>query len=187
MRDLEEKSENFSGNLLIALPNLLDPNFFRTVVLLSMHSEDEGAMGVILNRPIGKTLGEHNSEFQFSPIGDTPVYQGGPVGTDQFLLAAWRWPSELNAFELYFGITRDKLQELKAQDPHLETRCFMGHSGWSPQQLEREIQNHGWMLSAMRFDLLRQHQGVELWKEITCEINPDLRVEVEAPDDPSRN
>ena len=85
------------------------------------------------------------------------------------------------------GITRDKLQELKAQDPHLETRCFMGHSGWSPQQLEREIQNHGWMLSAMRFDLLRQHQGVDLWKEITCEINPDLRVEVEAPDDPSRN
>ena len=109
------------------------------------------------------------------------------MGTDQFLLAAWRWPSELNAFELYFGITRDKLQELKAQDTHLETRCFMGHSGWSPQQLEREIQNHGWMLSAMRFDLLRQHQGVDLWKEITCEINPDLCVEVEAPDDPSRN
>ncbi|MBT3469598.1 MAG: YqgE/AlgH family protein [Opitutae bacterium] len=187
MRDLKQKEDNFSGNLLVARPSLLDPNFFRTVILLSMHSPDEGAMGVILNRPTGKTIGEHNKEFQFSPISETPVYQGGPVGTEQFMLAAWRWPSQVNAFELHFGVTQDKLGELKTKYSDLEARCFVGHSGWSPQQLEKEIQHQAWMVSTMRLDLLCQHQGVDLWKKVACDLNPDLRIEVEAPDDPSRN
>jgi putative transcriptional regulator len=187
MRDLEQKEDNFSGRLLIARPSLLDPNFFRTVILLSMHSSEEGAMGVIINRPTGKTLGEHNTEFQFSPISETPVYQGGPVGTEQFMLAAWRWPSQLNAFELYFGVTQDKLEELKAKDSDLETRCFVGHSGWSPQQLEKEIQHQAWMVSTIRLDLLRKHQGVNLWKKITCDLDPNLQIDVDAPDDPSLN
>ena len=110
MRDLQDKSESFSGQLLVAQPSLQDPNFKKSVVLLSMHSAEDGAMGVILNRPTGKTLGEQNKELQFSPIADTPVYNGGPVGTDQFLLAAWRWPGDGNSFELYFGISQDKLQ-----------------------------------------------------------------------------
>jgi len=187
MRDLEKKSESLSGQLLVAQPSLLDPNFKRTVVLLSMHSVEEGAMGVVLNRPAGQTLGEYKQDLQFSPVADTPVYHGGPVGTDQFLLAAWRWPVDRDAFELHFGITQDNLQELRAQHSDLEARCFLGHSGWSPQQLEQEIQQNAWLLSPLHLDLLRQHQDVELWKKLICEIQPDFRIEADAPDDPFLN
>jgi len=187
MRDLQEKSESFSGQLLVAQPSLQDPNFKKSVVLLSMHSAEDGAMGVILNRPSGKTLGEQNKELQFSPIADTPVYNGGPVGTDQFLLAAWRWPGDGNSFELYFGISQDKLQSLKTEHNDLEVRCFLGHSGWSPQQLEQELQQNAWLLSSMQVDLLQHHKEVELWKKIICEIEPDFRIEADAPEDPSAN
>ena len=187
MRDLQDKSESFSGQLLVAQPSLHDPNFKKSVVLLSMHSAEDGAMGVILNRPSGKTLGEQNKELQFSPIADTPVYNGGPVGTDQFLLAAWRWPGDGNSFELYFGISQDKLQSLKTEHNDLEVRCFLGHSGWSPQQLEQELQQNAWLLSSMQVDLLQHHKEVELWKKIICEIEPDFKIEADAPEDPSAN
>tara|TARA_Y100000588_G_scaffold333588_1_gene372574 strand:- start:518 stop:1081 length:564 start_codon:yes stop_codon:yes gene_type:complete len=187
MRNLEEQPENFSGNLLVAKPNLLDPNFHRSVVLLSMHSPQEGAMGVIINRPTGKTLGQQNPSFEFSPLSDIPVFHGGPVATDQLMLAAWRWPSELHSFEMHFGLTENKMEEMLDSVPQLEARCFAGHSGWTAQQLEEEIQQHAWGLSSMRFDLLRKFQGIDLWKRLACLVDPDLRIDVEAPDDPSMN
>jgi putative transcriptional regulator len=69
----------------------------------------------------------------------------------------------------------------------LEVRCFQGHSGWSPMQLEREIQQQAWLISPMRFDILQFHDGVDLWKKLTLEINPDLAIEVNSPEDPSNN
>ncbi len=188
MRDLEEKESNtYAGQLLVSLPQLHDPNFKHSVVLLSMHSGEEGAMGVILNRPMGRTIGEEYPQFQFSKIGNIPVYEGGPVGRDQFLLAAWRWPSDLHSFELFFGATEERMEELLDRYDDLEVRCFMGHSGWSPRQLERELEQMAWLVSPMRFDLLREHDGKDLWKNLTLEINPDLRIQVDSPDDPSRN
>lgn len=187
MRNLDPQAESLSGQLLIAQPSLLDPNFNRTVVLLSMHSQEEGAMGVVLNRPKGNTLGEECVDLQFSPIAGTPVYIGGPVGTEQFLLAAWRWPEEQGTFELHFGITQDKLMQLKAENPDIEARCFLGHAGWGAMQLEQEIQQSAWLVSTLRQDLLRIHPAEHLWKELICAIEPDFRIEAEAPDDPSLN
>ena len=188
MRDLEEsESNNLTGQLLVSLPQLRDPNFYQTVVLMSVHSETEGAMGVILNRFMGQTIGESYSQFKHSKVGSIPVYEGGPVGKDQFVLAAWRWPSELNAFEMFFGITEEKMEELMDLYDDLEVRCFMGHSGWSPMQLEREIHQKAWLISPMRFDILRFYDGVDLWKKLTLEINSDLKIEVDSPEDPSNN
>jgi putative transcriptional regulator len=188
MRDLEENESNtLTGQLLVSLPQLHDPNFYRTVVLMSVHSESEGAMGVVLNRPTGQTIGEAYAQFKYSKIGSVPVYEGGPVGKDQFVLAAWRWPSNLHTFELFFGATEEKMEELMDLYEDLEVRCFQGHSGWSPMQLEREIQQQAWLISPMRFDILQFHDGVDLWKKLTLEINPDLAIEVNSPEDPSNN
>lgn len=188
MRDLEQKdTDSLAGQLLVSLPQLHDPNFSRSVVLISVHSAAEGALGVILNRPTGRTIGQDHPQFEFSKLGNIPVYEGGPVAKEQFVLAAWRWPSEHHSFELYFGASEEKMEELIERYDDLETRCFMGHSGWSPRQLEREIEQVAWLTSQMRFDMLKEHDGLDLWRNLTLEINPDLRIEVDSPDDPSFN
>ena len=73
-------AENYSGSLLISHPRLLDPNFRRTVVLLSAHSREDGAVGVILNRPTNKVLGEIEDEFAFGSLARVPIYLGGTGG-----------------------------------------------------------------------------------------------------------
>src|SRR4051812_10065158 len=92
---------NIAGSLLVAHPILKDPNFRRTVVLMSSHT-DEGAMGVVLNRPMGKKLAELNVEFAVGPLADVPIFSGGPVETRQLLLAAWQ--TREDGFQMHFGI-----------------------------------------------------------------------------------
>ena len=77
---------SLAGSLLLAHPALRDPNFRRSVILMSTHSAD-GAMGVVLNRPLGKRLGELNGEFALSPLAGVPLFGGGPVEPGQLLLA----------------------------------------------------------------------------------------------------
>ena len=66
------------GSLLLAHPRLLDPNFCRTVILLSAHLEREGSVGVILNRAIGQTLGEYDPDLATSTLASVPLFLGGP-------------------------------------------------------------------------------------------------------------
>ena len=81
MRDRGKTSVHLAGSLLLAHPAMRDPNFRRSVVLLSAHGDD-GAMGVVLNRPLGKQLGDLNAQFAASAIAGVPVYKGGPVQTE---------------------------------------------------------------------------------------------------------
>jgi len=78
---------SLAGQLLLAHPALRDPNFRRTVILLSAHG-DEGAMGVVLNRRLDKQLGELNSEFALGPLAGVPVYAGGPVDPQQLIIVS---------------------------------------------------------------------------------------------------
>src|SRR3954469_9579990 len=103
--------DTLAGSLLLAHPAMRDPNFKRSVVLLSAHN-DEGAMGVVLNRPLGKQLAEINSEFAFGPLAGVPLYSGGPVEPEQLILVSWQWLEEESAFQLYFGIEPEKAAEL---------------------------------------------------------------------------
>ena len=91
MEDIGKFPDNYSGTLLISHPQMLDPNFKRTVVLLSAHSKEDGALGVVLNRPTQKCLGEIEEKFAFGSLSQVPIYEGGPVATDQILLVAWTW------------------------------------------------------------------------------------------------
>ena len=77
-RRTPRKSGRLAGQLLLAHPALRDPNFRRTVILLSAHDAD-GAMGVVLNRALDRQLGELNPSFALGPLAGVPVYAGGPV------------------------------------------------------------------------------------------------------------
>src|SRR5207249_4581616 len=93
MRDLgdERLSRNFAGSLLVAHPNLVDPNFRRTVLFVSEHEANEGALGVIINRPIERPLAELVTGTPPADLADVPVFLGGPVGKNQLMFAAFEW------------------------------------------------------------------------------------------------
>src|ERR1043165_3338167 len=104
--------ETLAGSLLLAHPSLRDPNFRRCVVLMSAHNA-EGAMGVVLNRPLGKRLGEVSGDFALGPLASVPLFTGGPVQTEQLVLAAWQIRDD--GFRLHFGIQPDPAQQLLAE------------------------------------------------------------------------
>src|SRR5258708_38925286 len=87
-RRTARKLKTLAGQLLLAHPGLRDSNFKRTVILLSTHSA-EGAMGVVLNRPLDKQLGELNAEFALGPLAGVPLYYGGPVEPGQLIIVTW--------------------------------------------------------------------------------------------------
>src|SRR6266513_3456006 len=93
MRDLgdERSSRNFAGSLLVAHPNMVDPNFRRTVLFVSEHEPNEGALGVIIQRPLDRPVAELVSDTPPAGLADVPVFLGGPVGKNQLMFAAFEW------------------------------------------------------------------------------------------------
>lgn len=174
------------GTLLLAHPDLLDPNFRRTVVLLSVHSAEEGTIGVILNRPLEQTLGEFDPDLNDSMLADVPLYAGGPVATDQLILVAWKWSPEESAFKLYFGIDGERANQILEEDDGYNLRGFLGHAGWTGGQLVAELEQGSWVLSAS-LPALKDNEGVVDWHELLCEERPELRLLADVPEDPSLN
>src|SRR5260370_5405950 len=86
-----EKPRSLAGSLLVAHPNMLDPNFRRAVLFISAHDPDDGAIGVIINRPLDKSLSDLVTETPPQNLAGVPVFFGGPVGDNQLMLAAFRW------------------------------------------------------------------------------------------------
>src|ERR1700736_4695860 len=92
MRNLRpEKLSNLAGSFLVAHPSMLDPNFRRAVLFISAHDPEDGAIGVIINRPLEKSIADLVSETPPQNLVDVPVFFGGPVGNNQLMLAAFEW------------------------------------------------------------------------------------------------
>lgn len=175
--------ESLAGSLLLAHPGMKDPNFRRSVVLMSVHN-DEGAMGVVLNRPLKKRLGELSGEFALGPLAAVPLFAGGPVQTEQLVLAAWQIRDD--GFRLHFGIEPDKAQELLAEDA-TQVRGFLGYSGWSAGQLEKEMQQNTWVVADVPEDLLTQTQDDSLWRVVLGREGAEWRLLAGEPENPEAN
>jgi putative transcriptional regulator len=177
------KTKNLVGSLLLAHPALRDSNFRRTVILMSAHSA-EGAMGVVLNRPAGQRLGELNGEFSMGPLASVPVFRGGPVETEQLILAAWQ-PHD-DGFKLYFGIEPEKALQLAVEEgTHL--RAFLGYSGWSAGQLEGELKQNTWVVTSVPSDLMSHAADDGLWRTVLGGVSHDWRLLANEPEDPTQN
>ena len=175
-----------AGFLLGAHPSLLDPHFKHSVVLLSAHTEEDGAMGVIINRPTGQTLGSLRDDLKTPLLRNLPVYEGGPVGSSEILLVAWKWNLAQQQFRLFFGLDPDKLQELVREDPTLEARAFLGYSGWSAGQLGQEIGSMDWLISPF-VQPFGKMAPQYLWRSLLDAVRPEWLLLANAPDDPSVN
>jgi putative transcriptional regulator len=183
MREPRVTKETLAGSLLLAHPALKDPNFRRSVVLMSAHNA-EGAMGVVLNRPVGKRLGELSGDFALSPLASVPLFTGGPVQTDQLVLVAWQPHPE--GFRLHFGVDPDKARELLDQEG-TQVRGFLGYSGWSAGQLENEMKVRTWIVADVPEDLLTYSQDESLWRMVLGRAGADWRLLANEPDNLDQN
>lgn len=179
------KIESYAGQLLLAHPGLRDPNFRRAVILMSVHNA-EGAMGVVINRPLGKQLGELNVGFAASPLAGIPLYTGGPVEPAQLILVSWQWLEAESAFQLQFGLSPEKAMELVGQ-PGVILRAYLGYAGWNAGQLEDEMKQDTWFNAAVDTDPLEKLEGIVLWRTLLGSVDPELRLLADEPDDPELN
>lgn len=180
-RKVEKPS--LAGSLLLAHPTLRDPNFRRAVVLMSAHNA-EGSMGVVLNRPLGRRLGELSGDFALGPLAGVAMFCGGPVQPEQLLLVAWQ--TRADGFRLQFGIEPGKAGQLLA-DGDTEVRAFRGYSGWSAGQLENELKAETWVVADVPPDLLAQAPGDGLWRAVLSAQGVEWRLDANEPDDPGVN
>src|SRR4051794_15449029 len=133
MRDLGEGIPlSLAGSLLVAHPNMLDPNFRRSVLFISAHDANDGALGVILNRPLEKEVGDLVTETPPDGLAHLPVFLGGPVGKNQLMFAAFEWHKG-EGLKLNHSVDLEEANERVVADPG-SIRAFVGYAGWSAGQ-----------------------------------------------------
>ncbi len=176
--------QTLAGRLLVSHPQLRDDHFRETVVLLHTHDLAEGALGVIVNRPLGRVLGQIESTEELRPLDDVPLFEGGPVATDRLAFGGWAFPA-IGEPEVRFGLDQSDAA-LLAQDKRFRLAAYIGYAGWSPGQLENELKMNAWVVCP--FDAhCADFEGVGLWKKLLERHRPDLRIEADSPEDPGLN
>jgi len=174
--------DSLKGNLLVAAPALVDPNFRRTVVLVAEHGE-AGAMGVVLNRPSETAVAEAVPELVSLAGEEEPVFVGGPVALESLLaLAEVEDPDD--ASELVVGTVAF------VQDPDvpaLRGRVFVGYAGWSPGQIEAELVEESWIVVPAEPDDVFSDEPDELWSSVLRRQGGPLALLASIPPDPTMN
>jgi putative transcriptional regulator len=186
MRNLDEKpsSRSLAGSLLVAHPNMLDPNFRRTVLFISEHDPNEGALGVIINRPLDRQVADLVTDTPPPGLGDVPVFLGGPVGKNQLMFAAFEWKKG-DGFKLSHNAVLEHAGTA-AVDKNLIC-AFVGYAGWGAGQLETEVKQKAWLLQKANPSLLKLDRLPNLWFDIMRSLGPWYKMLAAAPDDPSLN
>ena len=181
---------SLSGHLLVASPRLPDENFYRTVVLI-IHHDEQGAIGVVLNRPTDSTVREVWESLSDEPCeSDEPINVGGPVSGPLMAIHTNAHCSESEILPgVFFATHRDRLNRI-VQEPDLPFRIYNGYSGWAPGQLENELKFGGWMVMPATFDYVFGDPDT-MWRRASQEIGEQITTEllhdVPMPDDPSCN
>jgi putative transcriptional regulator len=179
-----------AGRLLISEPFMLDPNFKRSVILITEYSAD-GAMGFVLNHTSEMLLGDVIPEITYS---EQPLFKGGPVGVNT-LHFIHRCPDKIaRGLEIWDGIfwsgNFEQVKELinTYQITSDDIRFFIGYSGWSEGQLEKELEEDTWIV-ANKFDpnILFNHHEETLWKDVVRGLGQRYAHIANFPEDPALN
>ncbi len=152
------------GNFLLARQNVKGI-FARSVVWIAEFSKDRGAKGLILNKPLRKTLGECSPFFTGTTMARIPMFCGGPV--DEFcisVLSIFR-DLETRTPEIQYPIPPEKIRDL-GNDISSKIFAFSGLSIWAPKQLEREIFHGTWLISYADFEEWESSAEPDLWQRI---------------------
>ena len=176
-----------AGNLLIAEPFMEDPNFKRTVILIT-ENNPEGILGLILNRPSIFKLNEVLSDF---PKFESSMYIGGPVGLDRLNFVHCYPDLISNSFHitdnLYWNGNFEDLKKgifEKKILPH-NIKFFLGYSGWDSNQLENELEEKSWIVSQNYTNIFKGSSY--MWKDILKKMGGEYKIIANAPDNPNLN
>jgi putative transcriptional regulator len=179
--------ESLRGQLLVAGPALIDPNFRRTVVLVGEHG-DEGAMGVVLNRPSKTDVDDAVPPLADLDGVDELLYVGGPVQPQAVVvLGDFAEPERagvlvLDSIGFLPGeVDRDEIGELA------RARVFAGYAGWGPGQLEDELEEGSWIIEPALPDDVFTDEPDQLWSAVLRRKGGPFRVLALMPDDPRLN
>lgn len=179
--------ESLRGKLLIASPALADPNFERAVVLITEHGED-GAMGIVLNRPSDAGVAEVVPDLE--PVtGGEPIFVGGPVQPEALVVlgeftdpekAAWIVTADVGLVS-----AQTDLEDLP--DAVRRGRVYAGFSGWGSGQLEDEISEDAWIVEAPIPPELFPDDPDKLWSDVLDRMGGEYAIVARMPEDPSLN
>ena len=187
---------DWTGRLLVATPQLLDPNFARTVVLLLQHDDEDGALGLVLNRPSETEVGEVLDEWH--PLAAPPgvVFGGGPVQPNAAICLGHGRPGapQVASYSVLEGSpgTAFGTVDLDAEPADVltavsEVRLFAGYAGWSVGQLEDEVaEGSWWVLDALPSDAFTD-QPEHLWAAVLRRQGAPLAFAASFPADPTLN
>jgi putative transcriptional regulator len=177
------------GKLLLAGPTLKDPNFDRTVVLITEHT-DEGAMGLVLNRPADAVVQDAVPDLAWVADGDDPVYVGGPVApTGVIVLAEWSDPAHAVVLvDEDLGFVPGDAEDTDALAAAIRrARVYAGHAGWGPGQLEEELAEEAWIVEAPLREELFSAEPEGLWAAVLRRKGREFALLSTMPPDPSMN
>jgi putative transcriptional regulator len=179
--------ESLRGHLLVARPELFDPNFRRSVVLIGEHNE-EGALGVVINRPTPVMVAEVIPPLASLTEPGDRLFIGGPVEPEgAVVLAEFDEPEQAGL--LVFGRVGFLIGDVvaEASQSMLRARVFAGHSGWGPGQLEDELEAGGWIVEPALADDVFSGRPELLWGSVLRRKGGEFAMLSTMPLDPSQN
>jgi len=172
---------NLTHHFLIAMPGLNDPNFYHTVTYICSHNE-EGAMGIVINRPLDLVLGEVLEQmditFEDKIARNTPIYDGGPVQSDRgFVLHQYDqdWNSSMKINEHIGVATSLDILDAIANGKGPESAFIaLGYAGWSAGQLEKEMQENIWLSGPAESHVIFDTPVEQRWNSAASLLGIDM-------------
>ena len=169
-------TEPFRAALLLSMPQMQDPNFARTVVLLCEYNPD-GAFGLVLNRPTDMPA---TSMVRLDPpiVGgnELPLWIGGPVEPQRgWILLADEPEAEFKSIRegLYLSTSQDVLREVLAARPAPRARVLAGYAGWGPGQLDEELAQSAWLMGDVDLDIVFDLAPDVMWETAIRRLGAD--------------
>ncbi len=181
------------GSFLAAGPDLVDPNFIRTVVLMCRHDE-EGAYGLVVNRPSDVLASDVLVAHPGLGRSSARMFVGGPVSLES-LQVLHRAPEHVQGGEelapgLWIGGDLDQLAryfEEHPADAENNVRLLMGYSGWGPGQLEYELSEFSWLPAPLQLESVFASHPSAVWRDVVRALGPRFRALADEPSDPNMN
>jgi len=171
---------NLTNHFLIAMPALMDPNFHQTVTYICAHN-DEGAMGLVINRPmelrLADVLEQLDIQVTIGGVGETRVYEGGPVQRERgFVIhrppGAWDAMLHVND-DIAVATSRDILAAMARGEGPPQTLVALGYAGWGAGQLEREMEQGSWLTVEADPKHVLVTPAADCWNAVLREMGVD--------------
>ena len=178
--------ESLQGQLLVAAPTLVDPNFHRAVVLVTEDS-DTGAVGLVLNRPSEASVGEAVPELVELVDPASPVYAGGPVEPAAVLVVAEFEDVDESAAAVFDGIGFVRSGADMSEVDAVRARVYAGYCGWGAEQLEAELEAEAWFVADAEPDDVFADDAEGLWSAVLRRQGGHFALVATMPPDPSLN